>query len=176
LTDPYRAPTAELSQRDDAVDAQDTYAPKIFTWNGRIGRVRYVAYSCLMLFALMCVVPLLLLIPKIEPFVFILFNFSGLATLPVGRRRLHDLGHNGWFALVALLPVVNLLGALYLMFAPGAAKRNRFGPRPGPNANWLWFLLAVPVLGFLAVIAFPIYIDYIDKVTRARQEVVRHAS
>lgn len=43
-------------------------------------------------------------------------------------RRLHDAGHSGLWALVALVPGVNFLFGLYALFAPGQEHDNDFGP------------------------------------------------
>ncbi len=34
-------------------------------------------------------------------------------------RRLHDRDHSGWLALLILVPVVNILFALYVLFVTG---------------------------------------------------------
>jgi len=43
-------------------------------------------------------------------------------------RRLHDIGHSGWWSLVALVPLANFLFGLYALFAPGQNQDNEFGP------------------------------------------------
>jgi len=43
-------------------------------------------------------------------------------------RRLHDVGHSGWWSLVALVPLANFLFGLYALFAPGQVQENEFGP------------------------------------------------
>lgn len=50
-------------------------------------------------------------------------------------RRMHDLGRSGWWSLVALIPVANLLFALYALFAPGQAHGNEYGPSPTQTQN-----------------------------------------
>ena len=47
---PYSAPDAELGQQ-----TSETYSPSIFTAKGRIGRLRYLAYSYGVTFLLMLV-------------------------------------------------------------------------------------------------------------------------
>lgn len=44
-------------------------------------------------------------------------------------RRMHDVGRSGWWSLVVLLPVANLIFGLYALFAPGQDHDNEFGPR-----------------------------------------------
>lgn len=45
-------------------------------------------------------------------------------------KRLHDLGKSGWYALVVLIPFLNLLFILYLGFAPGNIGANKYGEEP----------------------------------------------
>lgn len=43
-------------------------------------------------------------------------------------RRMHDVGHSGWWSLVAFVPLANILFGLYALFAPGQDQENEFGP------------------------------------------------
>ena len=45
-------------------------------------------------------------------------------------RRLHDLGLSGYFALVSLIPLINLGLTLYLIFAEGTRGANAYGSDP----------------------------------------------
>ena len=63
--------------------------------------------------------------------------FSGIFTLAIivpsialGVRRLHDFGKSGWWYLVILVPVINIIFGLVLLFVPGNVGPNRFGPDP----------------------------------------------
>jgi len=49
-------------------------------------------------------------------------------------RRMHDVGHSGWWSLVALVPVANLIFGLYALFAPGQEQDNKYGPSPTSTA------------------------------------------
>ena len=43
-------------------------------------------------------------------------------------KRLHDLGHSGWWNLIALIPIPNVIFGLYLIFARGQDQDNLYGP------------------------------------------------
>jgi uncharacterized membrane protein YhaH (DUF805 family) len=51
-------------------------------------------------------------------------------TIPVTVRRFHDLGHSGWFLLVLILPLVNIVFSLLLFFQDGQDGDNEYGPSP----------------------------------------------
>lgn len=60
-----------------------------------------------------------------------------IPTIAVNVRRLHDRDMSGWwylgFIVVSMIPLVGLIAAigyLVLMFLPGTAGPNRFGPDP----------------------------------------------
>jgi uncharacterized membrane protein YhaH (DUF805 family) len=77
----------------------------------------------------------------------ILFNSplaatSRLVNLPilvlsmiVTARRLHDMGRSGWWALLMLLPILNMLVFLVLAVFPGDTGPNKYGPPQGANTN-----------------------------------------
>ena len=51
----------------------------------------------------------------------------------VGAQRLHDMGYSGWFQLLTLIPLVNLILFLVMIFAPTQQTANKYGPVPtGP--------------------------------------------
>jgi uncharacterized membrane protein YhaH (DUF805 family) len=43
-------------------------------------------------------------------------------------KRLHDCDHSGWLYLFALMPLANVVLALYLLFKPGTPWENKYGP------------------------------------------------
>lgn len=51
----------------------------------------------------------------------------GFPTLSVTSRRLHDIGLNGWWCLINLIPCVNIL-FLVVMCMPSKKERNKYGP------------------------------------------------
>ncbi len=62
----------------------------------------------------------------------------GLLVIGVGNtvRRLHDIGQDGWIALVLLVPVIQLLFVLYLCWKHGDQGDNRFGGAPDPKRDF----------------------------------------
>ena len=152
---PYSAPDAELGQQTD-----DTYSPAIFTWQGRIGRLRYLAYSYGVTFLLM-----LIMAPVagasaflgggaeagsllVVAFTAIVYIAMVVLCVMFAKRRFNDLDRSGWWCLLFLVPIVNLLASIYLMFFPGTQGSNNFGAAPGPNS------LGVKILGLIVPILF----------------------
>jgi len=45
-------------------------------------------------------------------------------------RRLHDLDKSGWFSLLMLVPILNLVLGVYAAFFKGKDEDNKYGPSP----------------------------------------------
>lgn len=45
-------------------------------------------------------------------------------------RRCHDLDKSGWWCLLTLVPIVNFIFLIYLLFAKGTDGWNQYGPEP----------------------------------------------
>ena len=52
-----------------------------------------------------------------------------LPALAVGARRLHDIGKSGWFQLLSVIPLVNLV-LIYFFVQPSQPEANNFGAPP----------------------------------------------
>lgn len=48
----------------------------------------------------------------------------------IGIRRMHDLDKSGWWLLITLIPYVNMIFSLYVIFAPGTKGDNQYGADP----------------------------------------------
>ena len=121
----------------------------LFTANGRFSRLSYLAwllinsliYSCALMFVVAfglfaalgsSLDPSLFLstglgLLTIILFVGIVIIFIVISVL-ITIRRLHDINKSGWMCLLFFIPVVNLIFALYLIFAPGTPGENNYGP------------------------------------------------
>jgi uncharacterized membrane protein YhaH (DUF805 family) len=162
---PYSAPDAALDAGQDAL-----YQPKIFAFNGRIGRMRYLAYGIGVNILLMAVmVPLggatavmggeagMSMIGMLVIGIFYIATF--VISIMFAKRRLNDLNRSGWWFLLFLIPLVNLLFAIYILFFPGTDGDNNFGPAPVANSTGVlilgWMFPALMILGIVAAVAIP---------------------
>jgi uncharacterized membrane protein YhaH (DUF805 family) len=60
-----------------------------------------------------------------------------LPQLSAAVRRLHDLGHSGWWYLIGLVPIVGGAALLVWFCLRGTEGENRFGPDPlGFESEW----------------------------------------
>ena len=131
--------------------------------SGRIGRLRYLAYSTgawLLVGAFAGLVAAIL-----DPtFAMILAVVAYIAALVfgviAGIQRSHDMDWSGWTLFLNIIPLVGLIW----VFKPGSAGTNNYGPPPPPNTTGVKVLgLLLPivfVIGMLAAIAIPAYADY----------------
>lgn len=175
VQNPYLSPAGDVTP----VPSDETYLPQMFALSGRIGRLRYMAYSFGTSFVLMMVAGILAVAAsaiKAETLMMVVVAGMYLAlvvlTIALTVRRLNDLDRSGWFSLLFMVPVINLILWLVLMLAPGTPTANRFGLKPAPNTRGVVIAgLMVPVgiflIGVLAAISIPAYQNY---VTRAKQQ------
>ena len=156
---PYTAPEASLE-----TDVRDeTYRPKVFTFHGRIGRLRFITYFfCAALLILLAFLPLFFISfgtgilageqPEVGVFagiVVIAFNIvAAIIMIMFGKRRLNDLNRSGWFVLIYFAPVlfvlvedfswvgelISFLLWIYLLYFPGTSTPNNFGAMPVENS------------------------------------------
>lgn len=56
-------------------------------------------------------------------------------------RRFHDLGQSGWLAIFSLVPVINFIVFLILLFSKGDAGKNKYGYPVKKSANVIDVLL-----------------------------------
>ncbi|SFG21785.1 Uncharacterized membrane protein YhaH, DUF805 family [Duganella sp. CF458] len=183
MSNPYSMPQSELTERV----SDETYMPKFFSLSGRIGRVRYWAFS---MGAGLLMIPIMILTMGLGALTgavagagveggasggvlgaVVAYGLSFAITLVLARRRLNDLGKSGWLGLLMLVPLVNIFMALWLLFGPGDAQANEYGPPPASNSTFLKVVAwVVPVLffGILFATAIPAYQAYTEKARAAQ--------
>lgn len=135
---------------------------KVLSLRGRIGRVRYLAWTfVLVLLALPALFVAGIFMGVSEGLGWVAMIAAGatfmLISVQIGVQRLHDLGWSGWLWLLNLVPVVNSVFPLLMAVIPGNREANRYGPPPPPNSGavkllaWMWIvmLLVAAVAGSL---------------------------
>jgi len=163
---PYSPPRSEVG---DSLPEYGTL--KVFTTDGRIGRVRYLGWSMgMMLLAMLAYAisaGLMLASPILGGILMIpLVIAAVVVTVMIGVQRLHDIGWSGWLWLVNFVPVVGSVFAILMLVVPGTQGANRYGAPPPPNSRGVialaWSALVVPIIGIVAAISIPAYQDYVD--------------
>ena len=166
------------------VDAPESYSfskPKIFGVRGRLGRVRYLAYSfgitflwvALMGIVMAIAIPAMGLGQENNAFLFVLIAIYYLGIIiysfMVTIQRCHDFNVTGWLSLVLLIPFVGLI----FWFIPGTNGSNNFGDPPPPNhAGVIIAGLIVPIvlIGVMAAVAIPAYQGYVERAKFEQQQ------
>ena len=158
--------------------------------SGRFGRLSYLGWNMLMSFSILIIIGIIAAFsPGLLADPTTMTGSSMLATVLIGIayivllyfsfvftiRRLHDRNHIGWLSLLILVPGINLVFMLYLIFAKGDDRSNQYGPRRNTKKKkkvLAWIYILIFPLAFLAAIALPAYQDY---VTRAQQAQMKQS-
>lgn len=158
---------------------------KILSAQGRLGRVRYIGYSVGIGILINLVVVMTgglaaFLEGDSDTFgwliggVIIIFSLAALViSMLLTIQRLHDFDARGWWAVLVIVPLANILLYLVLLIMPGTQGPNRFGYPPPPNTLGVILLaLIVPlvaIIGIIAAIAIPAYVNYTERAGEATQ-------
>ena len=144
---------------------------KAFTTDGRIGRLRYLAWSMVLMLACLPLFGIaggFFAASEILGGLLMVVVVIAVAVVGImfGVQRLHDIGWSGWLLLVTLVPIVGGVFSLLMFIIPGSTAANRFGPPPPPNSRAVKILallwVAIIVIGIVAAIALPAYMGYAD--------------
>ncbi|BAO64907.1 DUF805 domain-containing protein [Pseudomonas protegens] len=158
---PYAPPQAAVG------DAIPQYAAlNVFSFEGRIGRLRYLAWTLVLTVAMLAVVGVGAFFGILSAAVFNSTLLTGLGivggivvfigflvvSIQISVQRLHDLGWSGWLWLLNFVPIVGSIFPLVLMVSPGSNVANRYGAPPPPNTtavkvlSWMWVVLIVALI------------------------------
>lgn len=141
---------------------------KPFSVSGRIGRLRYLAWSLVVVLAsagLFGIAGIIMAISSIAGVICMGLIFIGMlvVNVQIGVQRLHDFGWSGWLLLLNLVPVVGTIFPFVMMLVPGSKDVNRSGSPPPPNSlsvkilATLWLL--VILIGVAAALTVPTLVD-----------------
>lgn len=166
---PYAPPRANVGE---SLPAFATLKP--FSVEGRIGRLRYLAWSMVLTLVTLPIIGIFALIALglvgadstsglIIGGIFAVFLFLALLIVSImfSVQRLHDIGWSGWLWLLTLVPFVGSFFPFVVMIVPGNSVANRYGPPPPPNSTavkvlcslWIVFIALFFVGGILGGIS-----------------------
>ncbi|MBI6552618.1 DUF805 domain-containing protein [Pseudomonas veronii] len=173
---PYAPPRAAVG--DDLPEYAEL---KIFTIHGRIGRLRYLAWTLVLTVAMLVASGILatagFAVATASPTAgIILGSLLGFAlfvaivwvSVQIGVQRLHDLGWSGWLYLLNLVPLVNSIFPLLLLVLPGNTGANQYGAPPPRNSTAvkvlasLWLAFIPLMLIILMALGMNGYLDQIE--------------
>lgn len=172
LQNPHQSTAYAIDDQYD-MDAVYYHTKPFYSFRGRIGRLRYLAYFILLTWIAMIIagatfplvisltgelkftLGILLLLPSVLVVLY--------ANIVPSVRRLHDLNRTGWWCLLNCIPYINIIFALYLLCAPGDANVNDYGVPAEPPSTWVKIVAALAIImfvaGFLAAIVLPMVQD-----------------
>lgn len=161
---PYTAPQARVA---DIADASTEYgALNMWSASGRIGRLRYLAYTtgASLVVGLVSVALTAALGPLIGGVVTLIAYIPLLVfCVLVGIQRSHDMNWSGWTILLAIIPLVGLIW----LFKGGSEGANDYGNPPPPNSTGVKILaLLFPIIaliGIAAAILIPAFSAYAQR-------------
>ncbi|SEK62389.1 Uncharacterized membrane protein YhaH, DUF805 family [Roseateles sp. YR242] len=167
----YAPPTAMVA--DVAAEHEGTSELNYFSANGRVGRLRYLAYVTGASLIHAVVAGLLTLVFRGSVLAIVVNTALYLAlfafTIVTGIKRCHDMNISGWWSATFFIPLIGLAW----IFWPGTQGPNRFGPPPPANTTGVRVLaLVLPVIfviGVLAAISIPAYMNYMKKAQAPQQ-------
>lgn len=160
---PYAPPSADVNE---TMPLYGELKPLSIT--GRIGRLRYLAWSLVvMLTAVGLFAIAAMVMPISSTLGFVCMAVVGIGMLVVsvqiGVQRLHDFGWSGWLILLNLVPLLGSLFPFFMLLMPGNREVNRYGSPPPPNSRSvkvlaaLWLLLII--FGLVAALTVPALVD-----------------
>lgn len=184
-SNPFAPPNAAVADIGEPWNGE--FQPmKIWSWRGRIGRLRLLAYGSVAYFIYVVLTIALSMLAGaamsgvadaggsvfatgagLVVWMLLVPYLVFMAT--VGIRRSHDMGWSGWMSLLAFIPLVGLIW----IFKAGNPAANDYGAPPPPNTigvKLAAFGLCVVVFvgGILAAIAIPAYQGYVERARAAQ--------
>ncbi|MCH3949906.1 MAG: DUF805 domain-containing protein [Acidaminococcus sp.] len=97
------------------------------SFEGRISRSQFFIRWLLVNIVAAVFVPLL---AGVLPVYVVFFAISLFMQVSLCMRRFHDAGHGGIWVSVMLIPFVNIMAVIYLLFAKSEPRENEYGPQP----------------------------------------------
>ncbi|MCP3748792.1 DUF805 domain-containing protein [Pseudomonas sp. SBB6] len=139
-----------------------TFANELMSPQGRIGRLRLLAWSLgLIAGTVACALLLGWVTSAVWKDAGALFLIAALIARIMSMiffvKRLHDLNWSGWFCWAVLLPWVGNFLLLLLLVMPGKRGNNRFGPAPPPNSMAVVILASMWLVVIVGAVVLTVF-------------------
>ncbi|WP_313041822.1 DUF805 domain-containing protein [Pseudomonas sp.] len=173
---PYAPPRAAVGD-----DLPEFATLKVFTIHGRIGRLRYLAWTLALTVAMLVAAGIISTVgfavaTASQTIAIIIGSLLGFAlfvalvvvSVQIGVQRLHDLGWSGWLYLLNLVPLVNSVFPLLLLVLPGNTGANQYGAPPPRNSTAvkilasLWLAFIPLMLIIVVTLGMNGYLDQLE--------------
>ncbi len=149
-TNPYAAPKAAVS---DVEDTQEVQEIRMWSADGRIGRLRYLAYgfgSSMIVGAISGGMAAVMDPSTAATLTLVLYIPLLWFAVITGIKRSHDMNWTGWTVLLTIIPFV----ALIWIFKAGSEGNNDYGAPPPPNTTGVKILaLTLPIIAIVGIVA-----------------------
>lgn len=126
---PQNAQSTNNSQ--NSANSTTSIASSIFSFKGRIRRTQYwvtnFVLGLLMAPANFCGDDMPGGIAVFTLLIFVPWMWVSIANCV---KRFHDLGKSGWFTLLLIVPIANIIFGIYAAFFKGEECDNQYGPNP----------------------------------------------
>ncbi|MGD2140919.1 MAG: DUF805 domain-containing protein [Burkholderiales bacterium] len=156
---PYSTPVANVAD----APSNDVGRINVLSFQGRIGRVRYIEYTFGLMLLLNFGSGLALVFAGAQMGMVIAFIVMAAVVVLCAMltvQRAHDFNVSGWLAIIGFVPLLNFI----FWLVPGTDGNNRFGPKTPPNTIFAVILACiipvVMVVGIIAAIAIPAYHEH----------------
>jgi uncharacterized membrane protein YhaH (DUF805 family) len=95
----------------------------LFSFNGRISRKQYIIFF---LIAIIISFAFYILFEEktADILLFVIFLWPSLS---IQIKRLHDINKSGWYTLLSIIPIINLIMFVILLVRKGDTTSNKFG-------------------------------------------------
>ncbi|MDB6141290.1 MAG: hypothetical protein JWP80_334 [Pseudomonas sp.] len=170
-TSSFQAPTEPPSPYTPPQAAVGATLPefaelKVFTVQGRIGRLRYLAWSLVLFVAIVIVATVcaFLLTNSLVAgglIITVAVVAFAIVSIQIGVQRLHDAGWSGWLLLINLVPFVGSLFPFLMMIVPGNVGVNQYGAPQPPNGKAVKILASMWLL-VIVVSTVGVYVGGVD--------------
>ncbi|NVZ51368.1 DUF805 domain-containing protein [Pseudomonas sp. B6002] len=173
---PYAPPRAAVGD-----NGAEFSTLKVFTIHGRIGRLRYLAWTLVLTLAMLVAGGIISTVsfavatasPTLGAIIGVLLGLALCVAIvwvsvQIGVQRLHDLGWSGWLWLLHLVPLVNSVFPILLLVLPGNAGANQYGAPPPRNSTAvkvlaaLWLAFIPLMFGLLLTLGMNGYLNQLE--------------